>query len=214
MTIRKKILDSISQALEWQSRDKAQRRFVVKLHHATRLHYDFRLEHRGVLKSWVVPKGPCLDANEKRSAILVDDHSINNFDFEGVIPDGMYGAGPVMVWDWGFWTTDQDVDEALRAGQLNFRLDGEKLKGNWTLTRCRSCPDQMQTNWELRKVFDMEARSLQETDIVAEQFRSVRTRRTIEEIRRGMPSLAPGRLPRKQTRDPNQRLLFSDDLRS
>jgi bifunctional non-homologous end joining protein LigD len=212
MTIRKKILDSISQVVEWQSRDKAPRRFVVKLHDATRLHYDFRLEHRDVLKSWVLPEGPCLDANVKRAAILVEDHTINNF--EGVIPKGRYGAGPVMVWDTGLWITDQNVDEALRAGQLNFRLDGEKLRGSWTLTRCRSCSDQRQTKWELRKVLDVEARSLQEMNFVAEQARSVLTGRNLEEIRRRVSSLIPGRAPRKQTRDPNQRLLFPDDLRS
>ncbi len=213
MTIRyqEKLLDLISQAVEWRSRDKSPRLFIVKLHDATRLHYDFRLEYCGVLKSWVVPEGPCLDANVKRSAILVDDHSINHF--EGTIPAGRYGAGPVMLWDWGFWTTDQDVSEALCAGQLIFRLDGEKLKGSWALTRCRPRSDQRQTNWELRKAFDVEARSLQETNIVAEQFRSVLTGRTLVEISRRMPSLIPTRSPRKrrQTRDPNQRLLFADD---
>ena len=199
-----------SQAVEWHSRDKTPRCFVVKLHDATRLHYDFRLEHRRVLKSWVVPDGPCLDANVKRSAILVDDHPINYF--EGVIPDDKYGAGPMMVWDRGFWITDQDVDEALRAGQLNFRLYGEKLKGSWTLTRCSPRSDKRKTNWELRKALDVEARSLSEFDIVVEQYRSVLTRRDIEEVGRGVRSLMPGRPPKKQTRDPNQRPLFADDV--
>lgn len=185
------------------------RRFVVKLHDATRLHYDFRLEHLGVYKSWVVPDGPCLDANVNRPAVLVDDHAIN--DFEGVIPDGMYGAGPVMVWDMGFWLTDQDISEALRIGKLNFRLDGQKLKGSWTLTRLYPRSDRRQATWELKKAFDVEARSLQAMNIVAEQNRSVLTRRDIEEVRRGVPSLIPGRPPRKQTRDPSQRLLFLDD---
>jgi bifunctional non-homologous end joining protein LigD len=200
MTIRyqKKLLDPTSYAVEWQSRDKSPRLFVVKWHDATRPHYDFRLEYRGVLKSWVVPEGPCLDASVKRSAILVNDHAINYF--EGVIPNGMYGAGPVMLWDWGFWMTDQDVSEALRAGQLNFRLDGEKLKGSWTLTRWRPRSDQRQTKWELRKALDVEARSLQKVDILTEQPRSVRTDRTLEEIARP-----------KLTRDPSQRLLFLDD---
>jgi len=118
-----------------------------------------------------------------------------------------------MVWDRGFWVTDQNVDEALRAGQLNFRLYGEKLKGSWALTRCGSCSDQQQ-EWLLTKSRDLEARSLQEMNIVAEQSRSVLTRRTHVEIARRVPSLIPGRLPRKQTRDPNQRLLFPNDLRS
>jgi bifunctional non-homologous end joining protein LigD len=216
MTIRyqKGLLDSISQAVEWRSRGKSPRLFFVKLHYATRLHYDFRLEYRGVLKSWVVPEGPCLDANVKRSAILVNDHAINYF--EGVIPNGMYGAGPVMLWDWGFWTTDQDVSEALRAGQLNFRLDGEKLKGSWTLTRWRPRSDQRQTKWELRKALDIEARSIQEMDILIQQPRSVWTGRDLDEIRRSTRSLIPGRSPRKrkQTPDPSQRDLFPDDCLS
>ena len=128
-----------------------------------------------------------------------------------MIPDDMYGAGPTMVWDEGFWITDQDIDEALRAGQLNLRLYGEKLKGSWTLTRLKHRSAHTQEEWLLRKAFDIEARSLSEFDIVVEQPRSVRTRRNIEEVARGMPSLMPGRRPRKQTRDPNQRLLFADD---
>lgn len=207
-----RLLNLISQAAEWRSRKNSPRPFVVKLHDATRLHYDFRLEHLGVFKSWVVTEGPCLDAKVKRPAILVDDHAINYF--EGVIPDGMYGAGPTMVWDEGFWTTDQDVSEALRAGQLNFQLDGQKLKASWTLTRLHPRSDQRQAKWELRKAFDIEARSLSEFDVVVEQPWSVRTRRNIEEVRRGMPSLMPGRSPRKHTRDPNQRLLFPDVFRS
>ncbi len=200
-----------SQAVEWRSRDKSPRLFVVKLHDATYLHYDFRLEYAGFLKSWVVPKGPCLDANVSRLAKRVSDHAIR--DFEGTIPAGLYGAGTVMLWDWGFWMTDQDVSEALRAGQLNFRLDGEKLKGSWTLTRWRPRSDQRQTKWELRKALDVDARSLQEVDILTEQPRSVRTGRTLDEIARRMPPLIPGRSPRKrkQTRDPSQRLLFPDD---
>jgi bifunctional non-homologous end joining protein LigD len=188
------------------------RRFVVKLHDATRLHFDFRLQYRGVYKSWVLLDGPCLDASQKRPAILVEDHAIN--DSERVIPDGMYGAGTVMVWDWGHWITDQDISEALRIGQLHFRLEGHKLRGSWTLTRLCIRSGHMQETWELRKVFDAEARSLSEFDVVVKQPNSVLTLRTMEEISLGLPSLMPGRRPNKNTRDPNQRPLFPDDLRS
>lgn len=208
-----RVCNPTSQAVEWQFRDKTPRLFIVKLHDATHLHYDFRLAYAGFLVSWVVPRGPCLDANVNRFAKRVDNHKIS--DFEGIIPAGLYGAGVVMLWDWGFWITDRDVSEALRAGQLNFRLYGEKLKGSWTLTRWRPRSREWQTKWELRKALDVEARSLQEVDILSEQPRSVWTGRTLDEIDRRMPSLIPGRSPRKrkQTRDPSQRLLFLDDLR-
>mgnify|MGYP002080947926 CR=1 FL=1 len=209
----KKLLNSISQATEWHSRDKTPRPFIVKLHDATRLHYDFRLGFAGVLISWVLPEGPCLDATLERLAIRVDDHAINK-GFEGVIPDDRYGAGPTMVWDEGFWITDQNIDDALRAGQLHFQLEGQKLKRSWTLTRLRYCSGRTQEEWVLRKMLDIEARSFAEYDIVVEQCRSVRTRRNIEEVARGVRSLMPGRRPRRKTRDPNQLLLFADDLGS
>lgn len=200
--LRTKAFSPTSQAAEWLPWDTKPRLFVVKLHDATRLHYDFRLEHTGVFKSWVVPNGPCLDATVARSAIQVADHRINRF--EGTIPAGMYGAGTVMLWDWGYWTTDQDVGEALRAGHLHFRLDGQKLKGNWTLTRWQPRSDPRQLEWRLTKALDIEARSLREFDVLAEQTRSVLTGRTLDEI---------ALTPRKRTRtpDPRQRSLFPDD---
>jgi bifunctional non-homologous end joining protein LigD len=194
--------------VDWRAQGKSAWRFFVKLHDATSLHYDFRLEYDGVLLSWVLPRGPCLDANVGRLAKRVGDHQIN--DFEGTLPAGMYGAGTVMLWDQGFWTTDQNVHEALRNGLLNFQLDGAKLKGSWTLTRRHDRSDQSQTKWVLSKGLDAEARSLRAMDIVTAQPRSVSTRRPLEKIARGMPSLIPGRPPRKQTRDPAQRLLFPD----
>jgi bifunctional non-homologous end joining protein LigD len=114
-------------------------RYVVQRHRATRLHYDFRLEIDGVLVSWAVPKGPSLDPAHKRMAMHVEDHPIEYLDFEGVIPARQYGAGDVIVWDWGTWEPEETSDPAaaVAAGELKFRLDGQKLRGRFTIVKTR-----------------------------------------------------------------------------
>jgi bifunctional non-homologous end joining protein LigD len=108
-------------------------RFVVHEHHSTCLHYDFRLEIGGVLKSWAIPKGPSMNPAEKRLAVLVEDHPLDYGDFEGIIPQGHYGAGPVLVWDSGEFRSEGDPAASLNKGRLSFSLEGKKLKSAFSL---------------------------------------------------------------------------------
>jgi bifunctional non-homologous end joining protein LigD len=156
------------------------RSFVIQKHAARRLHYDFRLEHDGVLKSWAVPKGPSLDPADKRLAVEVEDHPIDYGDFEGVIPKGQYGGGSVLLWDRGTWEPKGDAGEGLRRGKLEFELDGEKLHGRWLLVRTGS--DGGKPQWLLRKLADEAARPGGAVAVVDERPESVETGRTIDEI--------------------------------
>src|SRR2546428_6885509 len=150
---------------------KKQPRYYIQRHAATRLHYDFRLELEGVLKSWAVPKGPSFDPADKRLAMQTEDHPLDYGEFEGVIPEKQYGAGEVLLWDRGTWTPeDRDPLEALRKGRLHFRLDGEKLRGSWILTRTRGNEDR--PAWLLIKRHDEYAQP--GVDITAEQPESVK----------------------------------------
>jgi len=108
-------------------------KFVVHEHHATRLHYDFRLEIAGVLKSWAIPKGPSMNPADKRLAVMVEDHPLDYGSFEGIIPKGHYGAGAVLIWDSGEFQLEEDPEHALKKGKLSFSLDGKKLKGSFSL---------------------------------------------------------------------------------
>ena len=146
-------------------------RYYIQRHAATRLHYDFRLELDGVLKSWAVPKGPSLDPADKRLAVQTEDHPLEYGEFEGVIPEKQYGAGEVLLWDQGTWTSeDADAAAALRKGRLHFRLEGTKLAGSWILTRTRGAEDKPQ--WLLIKRNDEYVR--RDYDVTRERPESVK----------------------------------------
>lgn len=146
--------------------------FVVQKHWASSLHYDFRLELDGTLKSWAVPKGPSLDPAVKRMAVQVEDHPIAYADFEGTIPDKQYGAGKVIVWDTGRWTPVGDAIEGYRTGNLKFELHGHKLQGKWVLVRIKGKSEKQQP-WLLIKEKDAFVRSAAEFSVVDEQPDSV-----------------------------------------
>ncbi|WP_292126615.1 DNA polymerase ligase N-terminal domain-containing protein, partial [Mesorhizobium sp.] len=157
-------------------------RFVIHKHHATADHYDLRLEVGGVLKSWAVPRGPSLNPADKRLAVETEDHPIEYIDFEGVIPEGEYGGGPMIVWDTGTWAPMEDVEKSLRTGAFKFRLAGQKLNGGWMLTRLKPKPgeDENKKNWLLFKERDLASDS--ELDILEARPESVKSGRRIEEL--------------------------------
>ncbi|HEX3659112.1 MAG TPA: DNA ligase D [Pirellulales bacterium] len=158
------------------------RLYVIQKHAASHLHYDFRLELQGVLKSWAVPKGPSLDPSVKRLAMQVEDHPVDYGDFEGIIPEGEYGGGTVMLWDRGWWEAVGDPHEAYRAGRLKFILHGEKLHGGWMLVRRGGSKSSDERHWFLFKERDDEARGPRGKDILLEKSRSVTTDRDLDEI--------------------------------
>ncbi|WP_287263432.1 DNA polymerase ligase N-terminal domain-containing protein, partial [Mesorhizobium sp.] len=157
-------------------------RFVVHKHHATADHYDLRLQVGDVLKSWAVPRGPSLNPADKRLAVETEDHPLEYIDFEGVIPEGEYGGGPMIVWDTGVWAPMDDVEKSLRTGSFKFRLAGEKLNGGWMLTRLKPKPgeDEGKKNWLLFKERDLAADA--RLDILEARPESVKSGRRIEEL--------------------------------
>ncbi|WP_376702565.1 DNA ligase D [Mesorhizobium sp. ISC25] len=166
--------------------------FVIHKHAATRLHYDLRLEHGGVLWSWAVTRGPSLDPHEKRLAVHVEDHPIDYAPFEGTIPKGQYGGGSVIVWDEGTWVPDGDPAKAMKKGHINFELHGHKLHGAWHLVRLKPRPGEKRDNWLLIKSDDAAARPGE--DILQEAPQSVKSGLTIEEVGEG--KTADGKKPR------------------
>lgn len=165
--------------------------FVVQKHAATRLHYDFRLEWKGVLKSWAVTRGPSLDPGDKRLAVRTEDHPLAYGEFEGVIPEGQYGAGTVMLWDRGTWEPVEDPEKGLRCGKLTFRLNGERLKGEWALVRMAPKPGEKRENWLLIKHREGQAGRRRPADILARHTRSVASGRTMRDIAAAGRTIAP-----------------------
>lgn len=169
---------------------KTKHEFVVQKHHASHLHYDFRLELDGVLLSWAVPKGPSLSPKEKRLAVQVEDHPVDYRNFEGTIPAGEYGGGAVIVWDRGTWTPAGDPHEGMKKGRLDFELEGEKLHGRWVLVRTKGLPKAKKPSWLLIKRTDEHVANV---DIVEARPESVISGRTIEDIENDVPAEPPHR---------------------
>ena len=153
--------------------------YCIQKHAASRLHYDFRLEWGGVLLSWAVPKGPSFDPRDKRLAMRVEDHPVDYGSFEGVIPEGEYGAGAVVLWDRGTWTPVLEPDLALKKGELKFELHGAKLAGRWVLVRIKGDDPKA---WLLIKDKDEHARPAAELDIVSARPESVHSGRGLAEV--------------------------------
>lgn len=166
-------------------------RFVIQKHDATRLHYDFRLENKGTMLSWAVTKGPSLDPADKRLAVEVEDHPLGYGDFEGTIPKGQYGGGTVMLWDRGYWAPEpgfEDVDKAIKAGELKFVLEGERLHGSWVLVRmkwAREGGKSKRSNWLLIKHKDDAAHPGDADALLTDNAVSVASGRTMEAIAAG-----------------------------
>jgi bifunctional non-homologous end joining protein LigD len=152
-------------------------RFVVHEHHATRLHYDFRLEISGVFKSWAIPKGPSMSPSDKRLAVRVEDHPIEYGSFEGIIPQGQYGAGPVLIWDSGVFQSEGDPETGLEKGKLTFLLEGEKLKGNFSLVLMKGRGTEK--DWLLIKGKDSFAK---EEWVIKEELTPAKRKKLVEKI--------------------------------
>lgn len=163
--------------------------YVVQKHRARRLHFDFRLELDGVLKSWAVTRGPSLDPSEKRLAVRTEDHPLDYGSFEGTIPKGQYGGGEVMLWDRGRWTPKGDPRRGLEEGRLEFTLHGERLEGGFALVRMKGRRGEAKENWLLVKMKDADADA--DFDPTREWTRSVATGRSFEEIAEGETAHSP-----------------------
>ncbi|MBX3342603.1 MAG: DNA ligase D [Nitrospira sp.] len=163
----------------------ARLQFVIQQHAASRLHYDFRLELDGTLKSWAVPKGPSLDPAQKRLAVHVEDHPLDYASFEGIIPEKQYGAGTVLLWDRGYWEPIGDPKADYRRGRLKFTLHGEKLQGIWNLVRMGGREEAGKENWLLIKEKDAEAKRGTQSRVTDRLTSSVASGRSMEQIATG-----------------------------
>jgi bifunctional non-homologous end joining protein LigD len=171
----KRNFDATPEPAEGGVADESARSFVVQKHWATQLHYDFRLELEGTMKSWAVPKGPSYDPNDKRMAMPTEDHPIAYNRFEGTIPKGNYGAGKVIIWDKGTWIPLEDPHEGWRDGKLKFELRGHKLQGHWTLVRMKGRGNGREDPWLLIKERDAFARPAKDFSVVDELPDSVQS---------------------------------------
>jgi bifunctional non-homologous end joining protein LigD len=184
----KRNFDATPEPAEGGEANETARSFVVQKHWASRLHYDFRLELEGTMKSWAVPKGPSYDTNDKRMAMPTEDHPIAYNRFEGTIPAGNYGAGKVIIWDKGTWIPLEDPHKGFRDGKLKFELRGHKLHGHWTLVRMKGRGNGREDPWLLIKERDAFARPAAEFSVVDEMPDSVQSLADRPE-----PVAAPGR---------------------
>jgi bifunctional non-homologous end joining protein LigD len=180
--------------------------FVVQKHEASRLHWDFRLELDGVLKSWAVPKGPSLDPGENRLAMRTEDHPLDYGDFEGTIPQGEYGGGTVMLWDEGRWVPEKgkDPSKTIEEGHLHFTLEGDRMKGEWVMFRLKPKPGEKAEPWMLKKVTDEYAQPDDGDALVDNCVTSVTTGRTMAEIAAGEDEWRSNRGGRKGGRGKKQ----------
>ena len=184
----KRNFEATPEPAEGGEANESERSFVVQKHWATRLHYDFRLELEGTMKSWAVPKGPSYDPADKRMAMPTEDHPIAYNRFEGTIPAGNYGAGRVIIWDKGTWVPLEDPRQGMREGKLKFELRGHKLRGHWTLVRMKGRGNGREDPWLLIKERDAFARPVTEFSVVDEMPDSVQS---LED----RPGAAPGARP-------------------
>src|SRR5579862_2212359 len=157
--------------------------YLIQKHDATRLHYDFRLELDGVLLSWAVTKGPSLNPADKRLAVRTEDHPLSYGSFEGTIPEGQYGGGPVMLWDTGWWEPEGDPRAGLKKGHLEFILHGDRLQGAWNLIRMRV--EGKRENWLLIKEDDDQASRHSNSEFLEGLSFSVKSGRSMEDIASG-----------------------------
>ncbi len=176
--------------------------FVVQKHEASRLHWDFRLEMDGVLKSWAVPKGPSIDPDDKRLAVRTEDHPLDYGTFEGTIPAGEYGGGTVMLWDRGRWIPEpgKDPTKTIEEGHLHFTLEGERMRGEWVMFRLKGRPGEKGENWMLKKVEDKFTGPGE--SLVEEGLTSVTTKRTMAEIAAGSDEWRKGGAKKKAKSKP------------